>query len=135
MEAFLENSIIVLAIILNIAGVVLAATYIFKIRYVLEAQKAYISQIDACFIWSSILSFFGWIITTNGSDKMVWTGLLMAIMLWLVIFITTIIFMLLHFTNRFRKNNSDDYVSSLKDIGVRSLIFIFISLFLYWLVS
>ncbi|HEY5585299.1 MAG TPA: hypothetical protein VIK78_12535 [Ruminiclostridium sp.] len=134
MEAFLENSIIVLAILLNIAGVVLSATYIIKIRFVLEAQKAYISQIDACYLWSSILMFFGWLITTNGSDKMVSVGLLMAIFMWLLIFLTTVMFMLLNFTKGFRENNSSDYISSLKDIGIRSLVFIFFAIFLYWLV-
>jgi cbb3-type cytochrome oxidase subunit 3 len=134
MEVFFENSIIVLAILLTIVGAMLAATYIVKIGFLLEAQKAYISQIDACFIWSSILMFFGWLITTNGSDKVVCTGLLMAIILWLLIFIVAVIFMMLHFTKRFRNDNSSDYIFSLKDIGVRSIVFTFISIFLYWLV-
>lgn len=135
MEVFFENSIIVLAILLNIAGVVLSATYVVKIRFVLEAQKAYISQIDACFLWSTILTVFGWLITTNGSDKLVCIGLQIAIIMWLLIFTTAVIFMLLHFNKNFRNNNSDDYIFCLKDIGVRTLIFTFISIFLYWLIS
>jgi len=135
MEVFFENSIIVLAILLNLAGVILSATYIVKIRFVLETQKAYISQIDACFLWSTILTFFGWLITINGSDRLVCIGLQMAIIMWLLIFITTVVFMLLHFTKRFRNNNSSDYIFCLKDIGIRTLIFTFISIFLYWLIS
>jgi len=133
MEAFLENSIIVLAILLNIAGVVLSATYIIKIRFVLEAQKAYISQIDACYIWSIILMFFGWLITSNGSDNMLLIGLQMTILMWLLIFLTTLIFMLLNFAKKFRFENNVDYIFSLKDIGIRSLMFTFIAIFLYWL--
>lgn len=135
MEAFLENSIVILAIILNLAGVLLSVTYILKIGLVLEAQKAYVSQIDACFIWSSILMFFGWLITTNGSDKIVSNGLLIAIILWLLIFITTVVFMMLHLTKKFNNENNSDYIFSIKDIGIRTLVFTFISIFLYWLVS
>jgi hypothetical protein len=135
MEVFFENSIIIFAILLNIVGVLLSAIYIVKIGYLLEAQKAYIGQISACFIWSTILMFFGWLITTNGSDQMVGTGLKIAIIMWILIAIITVIFMLLHFSERFRKDNSSDYIFSLKDIGVRSLVFTFVSIFLYWLVS
>lgn len=134
MEAFFQSSIIILAIALNITGFVLSAVYIARIGYILEAQKAYTSQIDACFIWSSILMFFGWLITTGGSDSMVQAGLKVAIIMWLIIFIATFIFMLLHFTKRFQNENSADYVFSLKDIGVRSLIFTFVSIFSYWVV-
>lgn len=134
MEAAFQSSIIILAIVLNITGVLLSATYIAKIGLVLDAQKAYTSQIDACFLWSSILMFFGWLITTTGSDEMVQTGLKIAIILWLIIFTATIIFMLLHFTKKFRNENSVDYIFSLKDIGVRSLIFTFVSIFSYWIV-
>ena len=79
--------------------------------------------------------FFGWLITINGSDRMVCTGLQIAIILWLLIFITTVTFMLLHLTKRFNNDNNSDYIFSLKDIGIRTLVFTFISIFLYWLVS
>lgn len=134
MEAFFENSIIVLAILLNISGVLISAVYLFKIGFVLEAQKAYISQIDACFIWSTILMFFGWLITTNGSDKMVAIGLQISTITWLIVFAVTVILMLLSFTKRFGNENSADYIFSLKDIGIRTLVFTFVSILLYWLV-
>jgi membrane protease YdiL (CAAX protease family) len=54
--------------------------------------------------------------------------------MWLLIFITAVIFMLLHLSKRFSNENNSDYIFSLKDIGVRTLVFTFISIFLYWLV-
>lgn len=139
MGAYFENTVIIIGIILNIAGGVLSAAYIFKSCFdknilLEEAKKSYIGQIKLCYIWGIILIAFGWLISPEGSNITVCIGLQIDIIMWAIIFLASIIFML-PFTKKLNENIIDEYMINLKDIGVISIAFLFVSIVLYWFVS
>ncbi|HHV17458.1 MAG TPA: hypothetical protein GXZ27_01155 [Thermoanaerobacterales bacterium] len=136
MESYIQNTAIVLGIILNIFGVLLSLAYIYKSCNAedlpVNVKNNYYDQVSSCFKWGNALILFIWLVTSADTNKLIFSGIKLGIYLWALVLILSISCMLVKLIAR---SIDTECASSLRKMSTRSMRYLALLIFLFWFIT
>lgn len=136
MESYLQNTAVIIGIILNILGVMLSLAYIYRSCAAEDLpgniKKHYYDQASSCFKWGNVLILFMWLVTSTAVDKLIFSGIKVGIYSWALVLILSISCMIAKLITR---STNTECITSLSSISTRSMKYLALLIFVFWFIT
>lgn len=138
MESIMDNSIIFIAIVINVLGGILTLAYIIKTctptGLSSDNTKNYLEQIKSCFKGSLVLFLFSWFISSTDTNNLIYIGVKSGIFIWCFLLAFSIVCML-PYMKYIIKGINESYVTNLRKISSKAIQYTIILIFVQWFIA